>query len=168
MAVMLLFWHRCLEDHTRNRTAGSQKQSHAASHPSATALTFCHHSGGIAPQHYGYFPLLSAFRCEIKTVREWESENLQRRERETEQRTRELTEGVTDALDQKRREHVTGGSQAPHNNTPSLKKAWLPWLLGEVTREEDGSQAYLRKIISRLTQLWLHTQGSTRYLTTEY
>lgn len=79
---MLLFWHRCLGDHTRKRTAGSQEQSHAASHPSATAFTFCHHSGGIAPRHYGYFPVLSAFRCEIKTVREWESEKLKRRERE--------------------------------------------------------------------------------------
>lgn len=52
-------------------------------------------------------------------------------------------------------------SQAPHENTPSLKKAGLPWLQGEVITEEDWSQAYLWKIISfdtvSVENAWLHT-----------
>lgn len=42
--------------------------SHAAIRPPATALIFCHCSRGMAPQHHGYFPVLSTFRQEIKRV----------------------------------------------------------------------------------------------------
>lgn len=140
-------------------------QSHAAIRPSATAFTFCHYSRGMAPRHYGYFPALSTFRREIKGVRGWESESPRnsKGERDREWRTWELTEGVTDALDQKRQvEHVIGGSQAPSHQhcseQPPLETAGLPWILGEVTTEEEGSQAYLWKIISFDTVVLAHTQ----------
>lgn len=121
----------CLQDHTHKHTVCSQKQSHAAIHPSATtAFTFCHHSRGMAPQHYGYFPVLSAFRWEIKSVKRVRETKKGESGRQTAWCTRELTEGVTDALDQKRREHVTGGSQAPHTNTPSLKKGRVTMVTG--------------------------------------
>lgn len=45
-------------------------------HPPDTAFTFCHHYGGMAPQHHGYFPALSTFRRETKRGRERESEKL--------------------------------------------------------------------------------------------
>ena len=70
---------------------------------------------------------------------------------------------MTDALDQKRRvEHVIGGSEAHSrlhcSEQPSLETTGLPWLLREVTTEEEGSQAYLWKIIFFDTVLFTHAK----------
>lgn len=148
----------CLQDHTHKHTVCSQKQSHAAIHPSATtAFTFCHHSRGMAPQHYGYFPVLSAFRWEIKSVK---------RVRETKkERARDRQRGVRGSWQRewqmlwtRRGENMWLVDHRPLTLTrPPWKKAELPWLLGEVTREEDGSQAYLWKIISFDTVVVAHT-----------
>lgn len=132
----------------------SHRQSHAA-HPS---LSYCFHILSLV-QRNGTTCIMGIFqRYQLSGEGERASQRNSKGGRSRAWRTWELTEGVTDALDQKRRvEHVIGGSQASFTQNAvlcSTVTAGLPWLRRRLQQKRKGVEPTSEKL-SLLTQLCL-------------